>query len=46
MIDFLGWGFFSVGFEASQNKNPTPWGFSRETPVVSLSTFVYLLNCG
>ena len=33
--DFLGWGFFSVRFEASlKKKKTTTWGFSRETPVV------------
>ena len=33
---FLLWGenkIFGVENEASQKKNPTPWGFSRKTPV-------------
>ena len=34
--DFLGWVFFSVRFEASLKKNPTPWGFSRETPPINI----------
>ena len=39
--DFLGWGFFSVRFEASLKKKPTPWGFSRETPVTNFKVFNY-----
>ena len=32
---FLALGFFLVQLEASQNKNPTPWGFSRKSTDVS-----------
>ena len=47
--DFLGWVFFSVRFEASLKKKPTPWGFSRGTlvPITSSSVHpgcVYILG--
>ena len=36
------WDFFLVRFEASKNKNPTPWGFSRESTV--LAEDIYKIN--
>ena len=40
----VGWGFFPLfSVEASREKNPTPWGFSRKTPVVDKGVH-YLVN--
>ena len=42
---FSGGGvFYQVELEASLNKNPTPWGFSRNSPVPDVHMLESLTN--